>query len=76
MRIIPIFLALFLAGCAGYDTGKALAIEKGTQAADEALDLGIFNTCQASTIGAVRRRFGDTPETWDMYQKFCGLKGG
>jgi hypothetical protein len=74
--ISALFLALFLAGCTSFDVGKTIAQDKGAEAADEALDLGIWHTCQASTIGAVRRRFGDSQDTWEMYQRFCGLKLG
>ncbi len=74
---IPICLALFLAGCSAQAILlKEQAQEEAAKIADQALDIGIWNTCFASSIGAIKRRFGDSPETAEMYARFCDVEPG
>ncbi len=75
---IPICLALFLgAGCTtAIIVAKEKAQEEAAKIADQALDIGIWNTCFASSIGAIKRRFGDSPATAEMYARFCDVEPG
>lgn len=57
MRYIVIFIALLLSGCASYDLYKAAIAEEGAKAADSALEAAIWHICNASPVGAIKRRF-------------------
>ncbi len=68
---IPIALALVLGGCA--TTARLVDTAKVTGAgiSDRALQNAVWWTCDGSSIGAVKRRYGHTQERADIYQKFC-----
>lgn len=61
---IVVIAALGLVGCAGI-------FEKGGEVADEILVAGEAAVCRASTIGAVRRRYGISVEAARVYAAFC-----
>ncbi len=71
---IPIYfaLALLLGGCA---TARDVAKQKGAQAADSALLDAEWLVCKATSIGAVKRRYGQTVESAETYRRFCDGDG-
>ncbi len=69
---IPTFiLALLLVGCAGLDTTRDVVKLKVAQAADQGLTDAEWLVCQASSVGAIKRKYGQTVERADTYRDFC-----
>ena len=64
-----------LGGCATLDTARDVVKQKGAQAADTALLDAEWLVCKATSIGAVKRRYGQTMETAETYRRFCDGDG-
>lgn len=58
-------------GCASVASFFGTAAEKGAQAADLELASTEWGMCNAATIGAVRRKFGKSPDLAAAYNKLC-----
>lgn len=58
---ISILLIVFLSGCAGFDAGVAVGVDKSAEVADKALNSALWYICKGASIGAVRRKFGKAP---------------
>lgn len=73
-RIALLMLALCLTacsgGCAEIDAGRAALAEHGADASDQALDTAIWTMCNATPVGAIKRRFKTEAER-DAYNKLC-----
>jgi hypothetical protein len=67
-----IFLACMVAvsGCAEWNGLKSGVSEYGATAADETLDVAIWQMCQAATVGSVKRRFKTVQEI-NAYNALC-----
>ena len=71
MKIILIALfALLVTSCAEFSAAKSGVATHGAQAADEALDVSIWTICNATPVGAIKRRF-KTPEERASYNSMC-----
>jgi len=68
--IIIAILALLITGCAEFGAAKSGIATHGAQASDEALDAALWTICNASTVGAVKRRFKTESEK-DAYNGVC-----
>ncbi len=68
---IPIVTTMLLAGCASIEAYKDLAKQKLAKTADGLLDDAVWWTCEGSSIGAVRRRFGRTGGPASAYRALC-----
>ena len=62
-----------LSGCTGYEAARGKAVETLQASADRVLEDGIQLTCQAPTAGALRRRWGGSPEAVQAWKTFCDL---
>lgn len=63
MKIILLICLIFtLTGCAEYQLYKSTIKHGGAQLADETLAIKLWGLCYSSSFGAIRRRFGDSPE--------------
>lgn len=67
--------AFLLAGCESIDTARDLIKQKGAKLADEGLTDAEWLVCSASSIGAIKRRYGRTVERADTYKEFCDGAG-
>ena len=60
-------LGLFLGGCAAYDAGKVVALDRGATVADEALSTALLVKCRVSTVGAIERRYMGNEQAWKLW---------
>ena len=77
MKSIIVAGALFLGACGFTSAGDALRTglkAKGAEAMDQGLINAEWYTCQAASIGSVRRRYGK-PGISETYREFCGVSG-
>lgn len=70
--VYPLCL-LLLAACGPFSEARQDFQVKAAQAADEALEIHVWGTCWAPSVGAVRRRFGVTIDSQAAYNDFCAL---
>ena len=66
MRIVLLATALLLSGCGFF----GVIAEKGAEASDEVLRDAIWAMCNATPVGAVKRKF-NTPELVSAYDTIC-----
>ncbi len=52
--------ALIVSGCASLD----VAVNKGADANDAAVDAALFTICYGASVGAIRREFADKADVW------------
>jgi len=73
-KIFVMFLTIALTactgGCAEFDAARAAAAEHGADAADQALDTALWTICNATPVGAIKRRFKSEEER-EAYNKIC-----
>ena len=67
--IVAAYLAL--TGCAEWQAVKSSVATHGAMAADEALITARWASCDAATVGAVRRRYSNDPEGLAAWQAYC-----
>lgn len=65
-----VVVAVLLTGCAQYGMIKKAVAENGESAKDEALEAAEWYICNASSVGAVKRRY-TTPEQVAAYNVIC-----
>lgn len=70
-----IALALILGSCTTLDTTRDVVRLKGAAAADQVLTDAKWLTCDAGSIGAVKRRYGQTVKSAETYRRFCDGDG-
>jgi hypothetical protein len=68
--MFAVSVVMALGGCAEFQAAKQGVNEYGSQAADEALDVAIWQMCQAATVGSVKRRFKTIQEI-NAYNAMC-----
>ncbi len=73
--LIPasLLLVVLVSGCAS--TVKTAVALKGASLSDDALVQAEWWVCSAATVGAVKRRYGQTWERADLYREFCDGSG-
>lgn len=72
MNITVLLLAaVLMSGCAGWTTFRSSAVTQGARVADEALDVSEHGVCEAPTMGAWQRRYGNSPEKVAAWAKLC-----
>jgi hypothetical protein len=75
MKTTLIFaLVGLLTGCAEWSAVKSSVATHGAAVADEALITARWATCEAATVGAVRRKYASDHEGLAAWQAFCRLK--
>lgn len=73
MKTVLVILSIFgLSGCAGWETFQAGAAVQGARAADEALQVANWGVCEAVTMGAWQRRYGQDQEKARAWATLCG----
>lgn len=75
--VLCLALAVLLAGCGQTTTGNAIRSEirdRGALAADAALENAEWSLCNASTVGAVNRRYGPQPSKHGHWRGLCGYE--
>ena len=68
-------LLLLLGACGAIDTARDVVKVKGAEIADEALTDAEWVVCYASSVGAIKRRYGRTIESAGAYKDFCDGDG-
>lgn len=63
-----------ITGCAEYGAFKTGVATHGAAIADEALITARWMSCEAATVGAVRRKYGGDPAGLAAWQDFCRMK--
>jgi hypothetical protein len=71
--LLVVIICMSLVGCAEWYAVRSAIEEEGATAADEALDVAIFQICRGSPVGAVLRRF-KTDEERQAYRVLCGTQ--
>ncbi len=71
MKLITLTLLLTLSGCAEIQALKSAIGSYGASGSDEVLDSAIWTICNASPIGAHKRRF-KTGEEIAAVKAICG----
>ena len=66
---------LVLSACASYETVRDTIVDKAADVADQVLIDSEFTLCEASTIGSVKRRYGQSVERANLYREFCSGSG-
>ena len=78
MKILLAFaLVILVSGCGLTDKGNAFRNyfqEKAAIATTQMLDNSVWYTCEAASIGSIRKRFGSSQQTAFIYHNFC-LRG-
>lgn len=72
--ILTLVAILVLTGCAEYGALKASVATHGAAVADEAFITARWATCEAATVGAVRRKYSGDPTGLAAWQAFCTMK--
>ncbi len=67
-----IALLALLAGCATFDAATTVGVQKASAAHDKAAQVAVWTLCDAISIGAARRMFGQTTESRATYHGLCG----
>ena len=70
MKMLAVSLALLLGSCAQLDAAAVGVATYGAQAADRELSAAVWATCQAASVGAIRREF-NTAARMKAYNAFC-----
>ena len=63
-------VALLSTGCAEWQSLKVAVATYGAQGADEALSVAKWETCEAASVGSIRREYG-TPDAMRRWWDFC-----
>lgn len=71
MKTVLVLMMLFLAGCAELNAAKAGVAVHGARASDTELEVAEWGVCQAPTMGAWQRRYGNKPDKIDGWRKLC-----
>jgi hypothetical protein len=70
-------LALFLGGCEyipGGDLIKTALQVRGAKIADEVLEDARWVTCNAASVGSIKREYGRTVEDAQIYIAYCNIQ--
>jgi hypothetical protein len=65
---------LTIGGCAGWSSVKAGVANNGALVADEALGAAEWGVCDAATIGAWKRRYGNDSGKVEGWRALCGTQ--
>lgn len=69
-----IAVSVLLTGCAEWGAIKSGVSVHGARLADEQLITARWMSCEAATVGAIRRKYKDDPVGMRAWQDFCSLK--
>ena len=67
---------LALSACAELNQAKQVVARVGANAADQELQASVWLTCNAASVGSVRRAYGANSETARLYTDFCNTSSG
>jgi len=67
--LLCIFLTATITGCSG------IAIQKAQAAYDKSLDNSVWWLCNGASVGSIRRKFGGTANSADLYKRLCSANG-
>lgn len=76
--LAAVLAMIALAGCGLTPAGDAMreAVQKrGADVADQVLKNNIWGLCQANTIGATDRYFGQSQELANLWRELCHRRG-
>ena len=66
--------ASLLPGCAELQVAKQAVADNDAKAADAELEVSEWGICNAATIGAWMRRYGNDPEKVEGWKRLCSKK--
>lgn len=69
--LLAMAIIALLAGCATWDAAQSVAAQRSARAADEARETAEWTLCQAITVGAWRRAYGNDPARADGWSRLC-----
>ena len=69
--LLSTLITIALYGCAQYGAIKSTIASAGADAADEALSVAIWQLCNASTYGAIKRKFAASREKAQAVRILC-----
>jgi len=77
VHLVVIACLMLLSGCGFTESGdlyRDVSQKKAAKVADQTLENAYWMTCYASSVGAVRRKYGTSQENAFIYHNFC-LRG-
>jgi len=69
--VVATLLVLFITGCAQYGALKKGVASAAQEAADEALEVVLWQLCRASSIGSINRWIAGDQDLADAYKVIC-----
>lgn len=75
MKAQILICSLLLTGCAGLNTGVDNLRNKAAEGYDSALELAERIQCNDASVGSIKRRFGKTKESAELYNQWCANSG-
>ena len=76
--ILVLVLVRLLGGCEyipGWDLLKTTLQVRGAEIADDVIDDARWVTCNAASVGSVKREYGRTVADAEAYRAFCNMQG-
>ena len=67
---------LAIPACAEVNQAKRVVAQVGANASDQKLQTSVWLTCNAASVGSVRRAYGVNSETARLYTDFCNTSSG
>lgn len=71
VHLSAILMVVMLAGCETLRTTNQIVHTKGAEAYDESLNSSIQFTCNDTSVGSIKRRFGVSEEAMRRWLEFC-----
>ena len=71
---VILILSTLLLGCAEFNATKSGIATYGAQAADAELEIAEWGVCQAVTMGAWQRRYGNNIDKINGWNNLCSHK--
>jgi hypothetical protein len=72
--VLVLLLLTLLVACAPYPTYSAVVAQKGAEISDQELVTARWLTCEAATVGAIRRKYANDPTGLEAWRSFCSLR--
>jgi hypothetical protein len=71
--VLVLLLLTLMVACAPYPTYSAVVAQKGAEVSDQELITARWLTCEAATVGAIRRKYANDPVGLAAWRDFCSL---
>lgn len=70
--LYSLMILILLTGCAELQFAKSAIRHGGAQLADDSLNITLWKLCNATTYGAIKRKFGDSNDKAEALHTLCG----